>query len=486
MTMTSLKQPTALYNLFFIELWERFGFYCVQSLLVLFLSKAYHLADAVAYDVFTGFSALIYASPVIGGYIADKFLGFRKAILLGAILYIAGYFALATTNRTLFYPALALLVCGNGFFKSCVSSLVGSLYEHNDPRRDSGFTIFYMGINIGGFFSPILCTWAAVTFGWGYGFLLAGIGMLFGFAIAVQGFKRLGEHGLPPDNLRLAQPLFSGLSIENSLYLATIITVFVLARFMHYPRVIDYVFDVFAVLTFIGLTIITCRYSREQRNKMFLLLVLTTFSVLFWALYNQTFSSITLYTDRIVDRHIFHWIIPTAMFQAVNPFFIVLLSPMLAKLWARTNGTRWGISMPMKFAIALLLMGAGFLALSAGVTLANKQGMVSMFWLNFSYFLQTAGELCLSPIGLSMITALAPANLTGMLMGVWFLAIATGYAVGDYIANLTSIPSTITDLATMGHIYSHTYTQFGWVSLSIGLLLVFLTPILRQMIAEKS
>src|SRR6185312_11971932 len=188
-----LKQPKGLANLCLVEMWERFGFYTVQALLVLYLTKAQHFSDAHAYDLFTAFSALIYATPVIGGYIADRLLGFRRAILLGGILYVIGYFGLATTHEAFFYPSLALLICGNGFFKSCISSLLGTLYENEaDPRRDSGFTLFYMGINLGGVMAPLISGSLANTYGWGYGFVAAGIGIIIGLITAIHGFKKLG------------------------------------------------------------------------------------------------------------------------------------------------------------------------------------------------------------------------------------------------------------------------------------------------------
>lgn len=483
----NLKQPAGLYNLFFVETWERFGFYCVQALLVLYLSKVHHMSDTQSYDLFSAFSTLIMATPVLGGILADRLIGFRRSVLLGGILYVIGYFALATTSPLLFYPALALQICGNGFFKGCISTLLGTLYNgEHDPRRDSGFTIFYMGINIGSFLAPIISTWIADSYGWGWGFASAGVGMVIGMITAVIGFRKFGKRGLPPSLERLKQRIFLGVSRETWFFLGLLISIGIICILIDHARFVDHAFDVFAALVAIGVIIVTFRYEREQRNKMLMLIILMIFSVFFWALYNQTFSSLTLFTDRIVNRNTFGWVIPTAMYQSVNPFFIIVLSPILAALWMRLSGNRWNPSTPMKFVLGLFFLGIGFLALPLGIHMAYQNGMVWQGWLNLSYFLQTIGELCLSPTGLAMITALAPPNLTGMMMGVWFLTVAAGYALGDYIADLTNIPSNVTDLHQISAIYSHTFAKFGWITLGITLLLILMTPQLKKLMGERA
>jgi POT family proton-dependent oligopeptide transporter len=220
---TDLKQPRGLYLLFFIELWERFGYFAVQALLILYLTKQFLFTDVHAYALFGAFTSLIYATPIIGGYLADRFLGFRKAIILGGILYLFSYFGLASLNRHIFYLSLAGLICGNGFFKANVSSLLGTLYRIKDSRRDSGFTIFYMGINLGGVLAGISCSWAVAKFGWEYGFGLAGLGMIICLIACLLGFKQLGEHGLPHNPQQLTKKIILGLSIQNLIYLGTVI-----------------------------------------------------------------------------------------------------------------------------------------------------------------------------------------------------------------------------------------------------------------------
>jgi proton-dependent oligopeptide transporter, POT family len=483
-TTAQLKQPSGLYNLSFFELWERFGFYCVQALLVLYLTKSQHFSDTQAYDLYSAFSALIYATPVIGGYIADKLIGYRHAVLTGAVLYIIGYCALATTKVSLFFPGLALLICGNGFFKGCVSSLLGTLYNDPDARRDSGFTIFYMCFNIGSFLAPIICTWAATTFGWGYGFAAAALGMIIGLSSASFGFKKLGTHGLPPAPERLTQRIFLGLSRQHLFYIGIIIAAVLITWLMNYAKFINTAFIIFSILTVIAIIFFTCRYERAQRNRMLMLIILMIFSVFFWAVYLQMFSSLTLFTDRVVDRHFLNWTIPASTYISMNPFFIIILSPLFAMFWLRFRNNRWNPSTSMKFALGLLLLGLAFLAIPLGVAMAGNSGLVWQGWLVLCYFLFTAGELCLSPIGLSMITAFAPKDLTAMLMGVWFLCIAAGFAFGDHIADMTSIPSSITNIHVMSSIYSHVYNYFGWASLITCVLLLIITPWLKRV--EKS
>lgn len=480
------KQPKVLYNLFLVELWERFGFYIVQALLVLYLTKYYHQTDAQSYDIFSAFSALIYASPVVGGYLADRFLGYRGAVFLGGLLFLIGYCGLASQSQPLFYLSLGALICGNGFFKSCISSLVGALYNENDPRRDGGFTIFYMGINIGSFLGPLLGTWAAQTYGWGYGFGVAALGMIIGMVYACFGFKKLEGKGLPPNKAQLDAKVFLGLSRRHFIWLGVIAAVFLFSICVKHARLSNDIFNIFGALVAVGIVILAFFYKDEQRNKLLAFIILIVFSVLFWALYVQCFTSLTLFTENIVDRRFLSWTIPTAMFQSVNPFFIIVLSPLLAVWWVRSSGTRWDMSTPAKFALAMLMLGIGFLLLRLGIELAAKNGLVAMTWLNLSYLLQTCGELSLSPIGLSMVIGLAPVNLRGMLMGVWFLSSAAGYALGDYLANLTAIPTGITDPIVMGKIYGHAFFQFGIGSIIVGIVLIFCTPFLKRLMHERS
>lgn len=479
------KQPPGLYLLFFVEMWERFGFYCVQSLLVLYLSKVFLFSDTRSYDLFSAFSALIYATPVIGGYLADRFLGFRRAIILGGILYIFGYFGLASLNKEIFYFALAALICGNGFFKANVSSLLGTLYNEHDSRRDSGFTIFYMGINLGSLLSTLTCTYVAAMYGWQYGFGMAGIGMVIGVTTCIFSFKHLGDRGLAPDPQRLQKKVIAGITTRSLIYASTVIAVVLISLLVMQGKMVSDILIGFGVMAFGALLIMGFFEEPDRRNKLFALLLLMLFSIAFWALYTQTFSSLTLFTDRIVNRHILGFQIPTAMFQSINPFFIITLSPLIAILWIKIHGSRLNPSTSTKFAIALLLTGASFVFLNWGIKLAGPGALVAVGWLVQAYFLQTVGELFLSPVGLSAVTELAPPRLVGMVMGIWFMSLSAAYAVGGKIADLTAIPANVIDLSTISKMYAHNFLQFGIAGIGIGLALVAITPLLKRMMESK-
>lgn len=473
-----LAHPRGLYLLFFAELWERFGFYSVQALLVLFLVKHYGYHDDEAYAFFGAYSALIYTSPVIGGYLADRILGFRKAIILGAILYIFGYLGLSSLRENLFYWSLGLLIGGNGFFKSSVSTLLGQLYEADDVRRDSGFTIFYMGINTGIFLSPILCTYAAERFGWGYGFGLAAAGMIIGLLTCIAKFNILGKHGLPP---RPASD-FSFLS-KSGFYVALLISIWGCGQLLEYHQIVNLGMILSGLAVTIGLLIIAFREPADKRNKLLALIVLMVVSILFWTLYFQAYLSVTLFIERCVNRQFFGWEAPTGMLSSAIGLFNIALAPLFAIIWLRYARSRWTPSNPMKFALAMIFVSLTFLVIAFGSYIAGAN-KVNVSWILLGYLLTSCGELCLSPIGLSLVTALAPANLVGMVMGIWFMTLAAGYAIAGHIAQFTSIPESITHLYTVKQLYASVFIKFGYIGLAIGIVLVLLTPPMRSLMGE--
>jgi len=475
MTDVALKQPAGLKVLFFAELWERFGFYAIQALMVLYLTQKLLWTDKPAYELYSAFSALIYATPIIGGYLADRLLGYRQAIVIGTVLYIIGYFAMGSHNAVIFNLALAALICGNGFFKANVSTLLGKLYEQNDLRRDSGFTWFYMGINIGSFLAPLICTYIAVNYGWHYAFMTAGVGMLICLATCLFGFKSLGNIGLPPVKMNFLSHLVFYILLAGGLY--------GIAVLLKHDKMVTDALIILAVIAFSVLLVSAFFEDKFQRHKLIALVLLMVFSILFWALYFQTFSSLTLFTERNVNREIFHHIIPTGMFQSVNPFFIIAISPFLAALWLKLNksNSRFNPSTPMKFAFGLILVGLGFLTLTFAMKLSGIVGLIAMSWLVFNYFLQTLGELSLSPTGLSAVTALAPPRLTGLVMGLWFLSFSAAFAVGGKFADLTAIPKGQVIPSITGPIYYENFLHFGLASVGAGIVLVLLTPYLRKL-----
>ncbi|MFH0344287.1 MAG: peptide MFS transporter [Chromatiales bacterium] len=396
------RQPRGLRLLFVVEMWERYSYYGMRALLILFLvteTGRGGLGWTVerAGQLYGWYTGLVYLTPVIGGYLADRYLGTHRALVAGGILIALGHFSLALENTVAFYSGLTLLVLGTGFFKSNISTMVGQLYGLHDPRRDSGFTIYYMGINLGALIGPLICGYLAHSsrFGWAYGFGAAGVGMLAGLALYLGGRKRfLGDIG-----------------IANA------------------PRTPD----VQARLPL----------NREEKERIAAMLVMAFFVMFFWLAFEQAGSSMTMFAERSTDRTTprwLHWLLaddqfPAAWFQAVNPAFILLLAPLFSMLWLRLGSAGFEPRTPVKMASGLILLGSGFLVLVFAATLSDRGTPVSPLWLAAAYLLHTCGELCLSPVGLALVTRIAPLKYASMLMGVWFLAnfganLAAGYFAG--------------------------------------------------------
>lgn len=476
--INTLKQPAGLPILFSAEMWERFGFYCIQSLLVLYLTQKVHWSDSHAYSLFSAFSALIYATPIIGGFLADKYLGYRQSIILGALLYIFGYFGLGffSPESPLFNSALAALICGNGFFKPNVSSLLGKLYDDNDPRRESGFTWFYMGINLGSFSGPLVCTAIAANVSWHLAFASAGFGMIISLIICLMGFRKLENKGLAPVQNSLGKKTLFGLLLIGFIYLT--------GQLLSYDKLVGNGLIVLESCAFVFLLFYAlAEKNKQQRNRLTALIILMVFSILFWALFVQMFSSFTLFTQRNLDRVIFGHEIPAGMFASIEPLFIILFAPVLAILWKKLSQIHapFNPSVSMKFALALISTGIAFLSLCAGIKWVGITHLVPMGFLVWGYFLLTVGELLLSPIGLSAVTALAPPKLTGMIMGVWFLSLSAAYAIGGKLAELTAMPKGLILPAETGPVYFANFLHVGSVTVLIGVLLAFLSPMLARM-----
>lgn len=459
MTEPKLKQPRALYMLFFAEMWERFSFYGMRALLTLYLVRQLFAemsatdSDAKAKGIYAAYGALVYATPFVGGILADRLLGYKRAVMLGSVLMALGHFVMAIETEFFLYVALAFLIVGNGFFKPNISSIVGGLYpDRNDPRRDGAFTIFYMGINLGAGVAPLLCGYLGETYGWSYGFGLAGIGMLAGLLVFGFGAKQLGDNGDPPND-KLNHKV-AGLSIENWTYAGAFASVAAFALLVRYFELMSYVLTPFSLLVVGIIFVAAIRDTKIVRERLFVVLILLFFSTLFWAFFEQAGSSLTLFTDTNVERHG----LPASVFQSVNPAFILLLAPVFSALWVGLGRRHKEPSIPVKFALGIAQLGVGFLVLawSGGfavdgeISISGENGseitqaaaVVPLLFLIGGYLLHTTGELCLSPIGLSMVTKLSPHKITAMVMGGWFLSSAMAHHLAGLIALLTSPPET--------------------------------------------
>ena len=487
-------QPIGLYILFFTEMWERFSFYGMKALLIFYLTK-YHLFSDDSGNLLIGsYAALVYAVPVIGGFIADRYLGFRKAIVFGGVLLVLGHLGMAyegnaatqsmtgeiiRDNQALqfFYFSLALIILGVGFLKANISSLVGELYEVGDKRRDSGFTIFYMGINLGSFLATIICVWLGEEYGWSYGFGAAGVGMFFGLVTFVYGKKYLngkGESTAP----ELLKKTFFGIKIEWLIYIISLLSVFVFWQMVQSHEVVSSSLMVAGVLSAVYILYYSItQVDKKAREQLFALTILIVFTIIFWALFEQAYTSLNLFADRVLDRGD----IPAGSFLSLNALFIILLAPVFAWLWVKLG--KYNPNTAVKFSLALVLVGLGFGSLVLGINI-SEMGKVGMIWLVITYFLHTCGELCLSPVGLSAVTKLSPPKIVGFMMGVWFLATASSEFIASILANIASVDTsngTAPDLNIAKESYLVLFEYLFYTGLIFGVLLLIVSPFIKKL-----
>jgi POT family proton-dependent oligopeptide transporter len=442
--------PRGLATLFFTEMWERFSYYGMRAILILFMTSSIAkgglgYADSKAGAVYGLYTAMVYLLCLGGGWIADLFTGQRRAVLYGGILIAAGEFALFIPSEASFYLGLVLLMAGTGMLKGNVSTIVGQLYAKGDPRRDSGFSIFYMGINIGALISPLICGYVGERISWRYGFGIAGLGMLIGVVQYMVTSRYLGDAGL--------KPATSGNPEEDRKQKRTALTAMaaglgalVLVGALGASGVIQLtpssISDglgwcllgisglVFAWLIFFG------NWSAEERKRSAAILVLFISSAVFWAAYEQAGSSLTLFAERNTDRHVFGFEFPASWYQFVQPLFVIALAPVFAWLWLALRNRE--PSSPTKFTWGLLLGGLAFVLMVPAAMITTGGALAGAWWLVGCYFLQTLGELCLSPVGLSAMSKLAPERAAGFMMGIWFLSISIGNWMAGKAASLYS------------------------------------------------
>jgi proton-dependent oligopeptide transporter, POT family len=507
--------PKGLFYLFFAELWERFSFYGMRALLMLYMVNEIFQAlanrDAVAAVIYSAYGSLVYASPVIGGKISDAYLGFRKSIILGGLLMSIGHFVLAIENNVAFFLALAFIVVGNGFFKPNISTFVGSLYKDTDPRKDSGFTIFYMGINIGAAASPILCGLLANYYGWHYGFGLAGIGMLTGLFFFWNGMRKgvFSDKGLPPNPAKLEEKV-AGLKLGTLIPVLAFLAVPVIAglissygyigggdTFLGEVTIVNVLFYFISVLILVYLGYEIFRASAEERGKLFVAILLTIFMTIFWGFHELSGSVITLFADRnvILPNISFNWIpfvegswnIGAAETNAINPIFIIMLSIPVSKLWTGLDRAKLNPRTPYKFAYGLALMAIGFYILGFSRIFADAQGYVPFVYLIVMYLMISSGELFMSPVGLSKITSLSPARLVAFMMGVWFLSSAYAFQIVGFIAKQLSVENVegraTSGLATLD-VYADGFSLIAQYALGGAIIVLVLSPFMNRWMKE--
>jgi POT family proton-dependent oligopeptide transporter len=616
---TLFGHPTGLYTLFFAEMWERFSYYGMRALLVFYMIKGFlSYDDEQAYAVYGAYTALVYATPFVGGMLADRILGARRSVVLGGLLMAAGHLTMTIEHPLTFFVALGLLICGNGFFKPNISTIVGSLYPEGSTKRDGGFTVFYMGINLGAAMSPLLCGYIGETYGWHYGFGLATIGMLVGLAVfvaprrltqvlillgalgtaaslalleanvylrAVNGFvaaalvvagivatvalQRGGlpsDAGAPPSQEKLKQKVGGLLRADALIYAGAMIVVPLLALFVWLHSVAGVILAVFGGGALVYILIEALRSPKIERERLFVVLVLMFFSMLFWAFFEQAGSSVSNFTDRNVDRvleerrveasdvgstitmdlsqeqfgrtngertvtmtdyanavrrrddetrpdpnamrlewqvsqddvgmgvvepgHLSDHEIPATVFQAANPIFILLFGLLFTALWGFLGNRGLEPNTPLKFALGLLQLGLGFGAFWYGATVADDRGMVFMGWLLLGYLLHTTGELCISPVGLSMVTKLSPHRMVATVMGGWFLATAFSNYLAGLIAQLTGVGGeggeerVVPPPGETLHVYGDVFLKIAIAAAVSAVIVGALSPLLKKWMHE--
>jgi proton-dependent oligopeptide transporter, POT family len=390
----------------------------------------------------------------------------------------------------IFYASLAFIIIGVGFLKPSISSIVGQLYGKDDPRRDGGFTFFYMGINLGAMLASLIVGYLGQTYGWAYGFGLAGFGMLAGLITFVRGQHLFEEAGLPSNPARLREVVVAGMTRERLIYGAALIGVVVAWQLVQWHEIVGDLLMVAAVITVAGvIAFAVLRLAPIERDRMLVVLFLTAISVVFWAFFEQAGSSMNLFTQRNVDKQFFGFGIQASQFQAFNPAFIILLAPMFSWLWVAASRRGFEPSTPAKFGLGVVQVGLGFAALVYGAHQADSNGMVAAGWLALAYLLHTTGELCLSPVGLSMVTKLSVTRVVGLMMGVWFLSSAFSHYVAGLIAAGASVNET--PGATVGGeqslaVYVSTFGFLAWVAVGVGAAVLAVSPLVRRFMHEST
>jgi len=559
---TILGHPRGLLILFLTEMWERFSYYGMRGLLIVYLTQHFLFSDEKSSLIYGAYTALVYVMTIVGGSLADRYLGARKAVTFGAILLTLGHFGMsfegegsrqlvtygdsqyqikldarggdarqqivtdqgisyinftetsmeiaepeavglpATIARdqlsisvereefylNILYLSLALLIAGVGFLKANISTIVGSLYGFGDSRRDSGFTIFYMGINIGAFLASIFCGYLGIVHGWKYGFGLAGVGMLLGLIIFLSCQGWLQGKAEPPSMEKLKEKVFLFINLEWCCYLIGLGIIVVSMLLVMNEELVGGILGPLGVLMFVLLVSYAfTQLKGDERSRMLAAIYFILAQIPFWALFEQAGSSLNLLTVRLVDREIFGWSVPGPVFQSLNAGFIFLFAPLLAWLWTWLAKRKLNPPTAVKFALGVAMAGMGFIVLVAGMKSSGAVGLTPVLFIFAIYWIHTMGELLVSPVGLSVVTKLAPIRVVGMTMGAWFLYSGLSNYLAGAIARTTgaeTIGGQMTNIAVAKAGYIQVYSQVGYIALGIALLMLLLSPVITKMMRD--
>ena len=479
------KHPQGLMVLFFSEMWERFCYYGMRGLLTLYLIRVIMKGETDAYAIYGAYTALIYASPVLGGRLADKLLGYKNAVIIGSILMSIGEFLILGGGEHFLYLGMGALVVGNGLFKANVSTIVGKLYKENDPRRDSGFTIFYIGINVGALMATLIVAEIGMKIGFEYGFALAGIGMLIGAAIFMLGNKSFADKITPPDPEKLHKKVFGPVTVFHLVIAALVAAVPLVYLLVRYNNVVGYLLVATALYVVYTLIYAGIKADKILLHRMIGFIILLLFNVVFWACFEQAGTSLTIFAERNINRDLGFFEISSPTTQFFNPFFIMVFGSIFSMMWIWLDKIKKNPIIPAKFGFAIIQLGLGFLMVQVGALFA-KDYLMPLITLVFLYLLHTTGELFISPIGLSMVTKLAPKNLAGTLMGAWFLSWSAANYLAAVLAKLTGAGggegSIDVPASESYEIYLNVFTKTGLITVGIGLTLLILSKQINKLL----
>jgi len=556
---TIMGHPRGLVILFLTEMWERFSYYGMRGLLVVYLTQHFLFSDERSSLLYGAYTALVYVMTIIGGSLADRYLGARKAVTFGAILLTLGHFGMTfegsgskqlldyqdtqyqitldarggdakqmiiselgtsyvTFTETdmlitepeivglpaviprdqftmsveteegylnMLYLSLALLIAGVGFLKANISTIVGSLYGFGDSRRDSGFTIFYMGINMGAFLASIFCGYLGIVHGWKYGFGLAGIGMLVGLVVFLSCQSWLEGKAEPPSVEKLKEKVFLFINVEWMCYLVGLAIIAVSMLLVMNEELVGGILGPIGIIMLVGMVSYSLtKLHGDERSRMLAAIYFILAQIPFWALFEQAGSSLNLLTARLVDRTIFGWSVPGPVFQSLNAGYIFIFAPLVAWLWIWLAKRDLNPSTPVKFALGVAMAGLGFLALVAGMKGSGDVGLTPVLFIFLIYWIHTMGELMVSPVGLSAVTKLAPARIVGMTMGAWFLYSGLSNFLAGIIARTTgaeTIGGQMTNVAAAKAGYIEVYSQVGFIALGISVVMLLISPVITKM-----
>ncbi len=483
-----LGHPKGLFVLFFAEMWERFSYYGMRALLTLYLVKHWLYSDGSANLIYGAYTSLVYITPVLGGWLADRYLGQRKAVAFGAVLLTIGHFCMAfegdgsgyANDPTLnvFWLALALIIVGSGFLKANISVIVGQLYPRTDIRRDSAYTIFYMGINLGAAAGTIIAGYLGETIGWAYGFGAAGVGMLVGLVVFVIGRPLLMGRGEPPVPAKLDQSMM-GIRLEWFLYIVGFVGVAVIWALIQFQEAVGGILLASGAALLIYVLKEAFKLDKEARDRVFAMIFLILLMPVFWGLFEQAGGSMNLFTDRYVDRQG----VPTSLFQSINPIYIILLGPVFAGLWQWLARRGWEPSTPAKMGLGIVQMGLAFIVLVWGANNFSAAGdsgvlLLPVLFIFLFYLLSTTGELCLSPVGLSAMNRLSARHMASLMMAAFFFGTAGGNYVAGFLGSMMGEGEggDMTREAALG-----IYWTMGLVAVGVGVFVIIVSPLVKKL-----